>query len=151
MATKGPYSAFVGTRSVISYPTISNSSQSTQKDGNKVISGGADNAARMFDITNGQTTQVAQHDAPIKVVKWIETPQGSILATGSWDKTLKVCAHPPSIANSALIPFTFASIGTSVPQVLLPQFNYRNVATPWMCNILSWSLALRNVIFKYSI
>ena len=64
------------------------------KDGNKVISGGADSAARMFDITNGQTTQVAQHDAPIKVVKWIETPQGSILATGSWDKTLKVRAHP---------------------------------------------------------
>ena len=63
------------------------------KEGNKVISGGADNAARMFDITNGQTTQVAQHDAPIKVVKWIETPQGGILATGSWDKTLKVCAH----------------------------------------------------------
>ena len=62
----------------------------TLKEGNKVISGGADNAARMFDITNGQTTQVAQHDAPIKVVKWVETPQGGILATGSWDKTLKV-------------------------------------------------------------
>ncbi|KAG6333212.1 hypothetical protein ID866_5881 [Astraeus odoratus] len=59
------------------------------KDGNRVISGGADNAARMFDITNGQSQQVAQHDAPIKVVKWIETPQGGVLATGSWDKTLK--------------------------------------------------------------
>ncbi|KAF8553955.1 WD40 repeat-like protein [Imleria badia] len=59
------------------------------KDGNKVISGGADNAARMFDIIHGQTTQVAQHDAPIKAVRWIETPQGGILATGSWDKTLK--------------------------------------------------------------
>lgn len=55
-----------------------------------MISGGADNAARMFDITNGQSTQVAQHDAPVKVVKWIETPQGGILATGSWDKTVKV-------------------------------------------------------------
>jgi len=55
-----------------------------------VISGGADNAARMFDITNGQSQQVAQHDAPVKVVKWIETPQGGILATGSWDKTVKV-------------------------------------------------------------
>jgi mRNA export factor len=51
------------------------------QDGNKVLSGGADNAGRMFDITT---------DAPIKVVKWIETPQGGILATGSWDKTLKV-------------------------------------------------------------
>lgn len=64
------------------------------QEGNKVISGGADNAARMFDITNGQSQQVAQHDAPVKVVKWIETPQGGILATGSWDKTVKVGLLP---------------------------------------------------------
>lgn len=61
------------------------------QEGNKVFSSGCDNAGRMFDITTGQTTQVAQHDAPIKVIKWIDTPgnQG-ILATGSWDKTIKV-------------------------------------------------------------
>lgn len=45
----------------------------------------------MFDVTTGQSTQVAQHDAPIKVVKWVDSPQGGILATGSWDKTIKVC------------------------------------------------------------
>src|SRR5579863_7941872 len=60
------------------------------QEGNKVISGGADNAARIYDIQTGQTQQVAQHDGPVKVVKWLETPQGSILATGSWDKTIKV-------------------------------------------------------------
>lgn len=60
------------------------------QEGNKIFSGGADNAGRMFDVTTGQTTQVAQHDAPIKVVKWIDTPQTGILATGSWDKTIKV-------------------------------------------------------------
>ncbi|EIM91015.1 WD40 repeat-like protein [Stereum hirsutum FP-91666 SS1] len=59
------------------------------KDGTKIISGGADNAARLFDIQSGQSSQVAQHDNAVKVVKWIETPQGGILATGSWDKTLK--------------------------------------------------------------
>lgn len=59
------------------------------KDGTKVISGGADKAARMFDVQTGQTTQVAAHDAPIKSVKWIDAQNG-ILATGSWDKTLKV-------------------------------------------------------------
>ncbi|PFH53184.1 hypothetical protein AMATHDRAFT_55645 [Amanita thiersii Skay4041] len=59
------------------------------KEGNKVFSGGADNAGRMFDITTGQSTQVAQHEAPIKVVKWIDAPQAGILATGSWDKTVK--------------------------------------------------------------
>ncbi|KAH9911888.1 Poly(A)+ RNA export protein [Amylocystis lapponica] len=59
------------------------------KDGTKILSGGADNAGRMFDVTTGQSQQVAQHDAPIKVVKWIESPQGGVLVTGSWDKTLK--------------------------------------------------------------
>jgi len=93
MVTRVPCSASVGTRWVQYHADHLKSSHSNLKDGNKVISGGADNAARMFDITNGQTTQVAQHDAPIKVVKWIETPQGGILATGSWDKTLKVRAR----------------------------------------------------------
>jgi mRNA export factor len=60
------------------------------QEGNKVISGGGDNAARLFDIQTGQAQQVAQHDGPVKVVKWLETPQGSILVTGSWDKTVKV-------------------------------------------------------------
>lgn len=60
------------------------------QEGNKIISGGGDNAARLYDIATGQAQQVAQHDAPVKVVKWLETPQGSILATGSWDKTIKV-------------------------------------------------------------
>ena len=44
----------------------------------------------MFDVTTGQSSQVAQHDAPIRVVRWIESPQGGVLATGSWDKTIKV-------------------------------------------------------------
>jgi mRNA export factor len=60
------------------------------QEGNKVISGGGDNAARLYDIQTGQMQQVAQHDGPVKVVKWLETPQGGILATGSWDKTIKV-------------------------------------------------------------
>ena len=44
----------------------------------------------MFDVNTGQATQVAQHEAPIKVVGWVDAQSG-ILATGSWDKTVKVC------------------------------------------------------------
>ncbi|KAG1177201.1 hypothetical protein G6F70_002846 [Rhizopus microsporus] len=57
------------------------------KDGTKVVSGGADKAGRMFDITTGQSTQVAQHDDTIKSVKFLD--QGNVLATGSWDKTIR--------------------------------------------------------------
>lgn len=60
------------------------------QDGNKVFSGGADNAGRMLDLVTGQPQQVAQHDAAVKVVKWVDSPQGGFLVTGSWDKTLKV-------------------------------------------------------------
>lgn len=69
------------------------------QEGNKIISGGADNAGRMYDLASGQTTQVAQHDAPIKCVRWIDSPQGGILVTGSWDKTVKV-RHRKSFLES---------------------------------------------------
>jgi mRNA export factor len=47
----------------------------------------------MFDVVTGQATQVAQHDAPIKVVGWVDAPGTGILATGSWDKTVKVSVY----------------------------------------------------------
>ena len=61
------------------------------KDGTRVFSGGADSAVRMYDLQSGQAQQVAQHDAPVKSVRWVETPQGGLLATGSWDRSVKVC------------------------------------------------------------
>ncbi|KDQ16126.1 hypothetical protein BOTBODRAFT_157397 [Botryobasidium botryosum FD-172 SS1] len=58
-------------------------------DGSKVFSGGADKAARMYELATGATSQVAAHDAPVRCVKWINAPSGGVLATGSWDKTVK--------------------------------------------------------------
>ncbi|KAL4062201.1 WD40-repeat-containing domain protein [Scleroderma yunnanense] len=109
------------------------------KDGNRVISGGADNAARMFDITNGQSQQVAQHDAPIKVVKWIETPQAGILATGSWDKTLKYwdlrSANPvatvqlPERCYTMDVQYPLLVVGTAERHIQI--FNLTNPTTPY--------------------
>lgn len=57
------------------------------------MSGGADRAARMLDLTAGQTvaTQVAAHDQPIRCVRFVSVPGQStpVLVTGSWDKTIK--------------------------------------------------------------
>ncbi|CAA7270557.1 unnamed protein product [Cyclocybe aegerita] len=58
-------------------------------DGTKVFSSSADNTARAFDIGTGQNVRVGQHDAPIKSLRWVDGPQGGVLVTGSWDKTLK--------------------------------------------------------------
>ncbi|GAA5865006.1 hypothetical protein JCM1840_005704 [Sporobolomyces johnsonii] len=53
------------------------------KDGSKIISGGADNAGRVFDATTGQSSQFAAHDAAIKCIKWIDAGQG--LTLRYWD------------------------------------------------------------------
>ncbi|KAF7728650.1 hypothetical protein EC973_005687 [Apophysomyces ossiformis] len=58
------------------------------KDGTKVVSGGADKAGRMYDVATGQASQIAEHAEPIKCAKFLDQNQ-QILATGSWDKTIK--------------------------------------------------------------
>ncbi|KAF9585652.1 hypothetical protein BGW38_001370 [Lunasporangiospora selenospora] len=57
-------------------------------DGTKLASGGADNAGRVFDVTTMQPSQFAKHDQPIKGLRWIDGSP-NIVATGSWDKTIK--------------------------------------------------------------
>ncbi|KAB8611408.1 hypothetical protein FH972_025913 [Carpinus fangiana] len=59
------------------------------KDGTKVFGAGADKAARMFDVSSQQTTQVAAHDQPVRCVEVIEVNNAPMLVTGSWDKTVK--------------------------------------------------------------
>ncbi|KAK7044135.1 RNA export factor gle2 [Paramarasmius palmivorus] len=117
-------------------------------DGNKVFSGGADNAGRMFDITTGQATQIAQHDAPIKVVKWVEAPQAGILATGSWDKTLKYwdLRSPTPVASVTLpercytfdVQYPLMVVGTAERHIQI--FNLTNPTTPYktMVSPLKW-------------
>lgn len=59
------------------------------KDGNKILSCGADKAARLYDVSTGQQQQIAAHDGHVRSLRWIDQ-NGGILATGSWDKTVKV-------------------------------------------------------------
>jgi len=64
---------------------------SWSKDGNKCFSGGVDKIGKVIDVATGQTVQVAAHDEPIKCGKFVDGTGGmqNIVATGSWDKTLK--------------------------------------------------------------
>jgi mRNA export factor len=91
------------------------------KEGNKVISGGADNAARMVDLqaNPNQAQQVAQHDAPIKCVKWIDT-QGGILVTGSWDKTVKYWdLRTPNPIATVTLPERCYTLDVSFPLMVV--------------------------------
>ncbi|OSX57656.1 hypothetical protein POSPLADRAFT_1174191 [Postia placenta MAD-698-R-SB12] len=118
------------------------------KDGTKILSGGADNAGRMFDITTGQSTQVAQHDAPIKCVRWIESPQGGVLVTGSWDKTLKYWdLRTPNPVSTVQLPercytldvvYPLMVVGTAERHIQI--FNLSNPTTAFktMASPLKW-------------
>ncbi|EEB09196.1 RNA export factor Rae1 [Schizosaccharomyces japonicus yFS275] len=60
------------------------------RDGTKVASGSVDKSAKVFDIQTGQNQQVAAHDDAIRCVRFVESMGSApILATGSWDKTLR--------------------------------------------------------------
>ncbi|KAJ7510440.1 WD40-repeat-containing domain protein [Mycena galericulata] len=90
------------------------------QDGSKLFSGGADNAGRMFDVATGQATQIAQHDAPIKAVRWIDSPQSGILATGSWDKTIKYWdLRTPSPIASVQLPERCYSMDVQYPLMVV--------------------------------
>ncbi|KAJ1679745.1 RNA export factor gle2, partial [Spiromyces aspiralis] len=58
-------------------------------DSKFLFSGGADNLVYMMDVDTKQTKVVAKHDQPIQAVRIVMTGSEPVLATGSWDKTIK--------------------------------------------------------------
>lgn len=59
------------------------------KDGTKIVSGGADKMAKVCDVTTGVTAQVAQHERPVRCVRFFDNGGSPMVITGSWDKTVK--------------------------------------------------------------
>ncbi|KAL5456926.1 hypothetical protein EMCRGX_G034154 [Ephydatia muelleri] len=58
-------------------------------DGTKVLTASCDKTCKLWDLQSNQAIDIAQHDAPIKSVHWVQAPSYSCAVTGSWDKTLK--------------------------------------------------------------
>ncbi|CCD22314.1 RNA export factor GLE2 NDAI_0A01560 [Naumovozyma dairenensis CBS 421] len=60
-------------------------------DGTKVASGGCDNIVKLFDVASGQNQQIGAHDAPVKVLRFVNCgpTNTECLVTGSWDKSIK--------------------------------------------------------------
>ncbi|KAJ3101623.1 hypothetical protein HDU97_001236 [Phlyctochytrium planicorne] len=118
------------------------------KDGTKLFSGGADKAGKIMDMNTGQTMQVASHDAPIKVGRFFDNPQGTLLATGSWDKTVRYwdLRAPNPVLNVQLpercyamdVSYPLMVVGTAERHVLI--YNLNNPGTPFkqMQSPLKW-------------
>ncbi|CAG8619893.1 14008_t:CDS:2 [Gigaspora margarita] len=108
------------------------------KDGSKVISGGADNAGRCFDITTQQSMQIAIHDQPIRCIKYID--QTYLVATGSWDKTIKYwdMRSPSPVLNVTLpercyamdVIYPLMVVGTA--DGLVQIYNLGHPSTPYI-------------------
>ena len=111
----------------------------------------------MFDVATGQATQIAQHDAPIKAVRWIDSPQGGILATGSWDKTIKVrnARFVQDMSANALSQYWDLRTPSPVATVQLPERCYSmDVQYPLMVvgaaerHIQIYNLTAPTTVFK---
>lgn len=70
------------------------------KDGTKVLSGGADKTAKLYDVNTGQSNQVASHDAPVKCVRWVD--QG----TGLLGAKARNCGYRLELISSLVLPAT---------------------------------------------
>jgi len=108
-----------------------------------LFTGGCDNKSFRWDMTTGKSAQIAQHDQPIKFVKWI--PDKRVLMTASWDKTIRYWdGRTPSPALSVSLPERvycadvrdhLAVVGTADRHVLIynlnnPQQPYRSLESP---------------------
>lgn len=70
-----------------------------RQDGTKLASAGADKMIKVMDIGSGQTMDIPNaHEAPIKSLRFVDGAGGmqTCLASGSWDKTVRVRKQSPS-------------------------------------------------------
>ena len=122
-----------------------------------MFSGGADKVGKMFDVNSGTQINVAIHDAPISGCRWVDGAGGmqNIVATGSWDKTLKYwdLRQPPSPIHTIPLPercysmdcaFPLLAIACADRQIMIFNLNnpmqpYKTIQSPlkWQTKVIS--------------
>ena len=110
----------------------------------------------MYDVESGSVVQVAVHDAPIRCARFVDVnnPGGSILVTGSWDKTIKYwdlrTSNPVATINCQERVYTMDTngkllvIGTADRYVNIVDLNnpntfYKTIQSPlkWQTRVVS--------------
>jgi mRNA export factor len=56
--------------------------------GSSIFAGCADKSVMMWDLNTQQSSQVAQHQAPVKCLAWLPQLQNGCLVTAGWDEQL---------------------------------------------------------------
>ncbi|KAH8924599.1 WD40 repeat-like protein [Atractiella rhizophila] len=89
------------------------------KEGNKIFSGSADKTVKVYDVSTGQSNKLGDHQDTVKGVVWADA-QGGVLASASWDKTLKYwdLRSPQPVATVSL-PERAYSMATSSTLLLI--------------------------------
>jgi mRNA export factor len=59
------------------------------KDGTKLVSAGADKNVKVCDLASQQDIIAGTHDQPVRSVRFFEANGTPMIASGSWDKTVK--------------------------------------------------------------
>ncbi|KAG6003746.1 RNA export factor gle2 [Claviceps maximensis] len=59
------------------------------KDGTKLASAGADKNVKVCDLASQQDIIIGTHDQPVRACKFFESGGSHMIASGSWDKTIK--------------------------------------------------------------
>jgi len=112
-------------------------------DGTRVFSGSCDGKAKIWDSRTSQPTQVAQHQAGIKSIFYLDDL--NCLVTGSWDRTLKYwdCRSPNAVGTAQLpervycmdVKFPLAVVGTADRHIVIydmrkPTTEFKKFASP---------------------
>ncbi|KAI3872441.1 hypothetical protein MKW92_043113 [Papaver armeniacum] len=87
-------------------------------DGYTIFWGGCDTQVKMWSYKSNESATVGKHDEPVKEIAWI--PEMKLLATGSWDKTLRYWdLRKPTPVHTQQLPERCYALSVNYPLMVV--------------------------------